>query len=155
MHGRACFRHKVVSSLGILCLLTFGLSGTPATADDAQLAAVGSLAAAHVYTSYGYVGVVADAFVAKSFSADQVVNLMTETTDMINLNMESLRKVRPTLASEDQAFIDLLIHVYELVKCEARALTDFARTEKPEYAAEFEKARTAVWPHLKQVLSLN
>ena len=155
MHGRARFRHKVVSILVILCLLTFGFSGTPASADDAQLQAVGSLAAAHVYTSYGYVGVMADAFVAKSFSADQVVNLMTEVTDMINLNMESLRKVRPTVVSEDQVFIDQLIRVYELVNCEARALTDFARTEKPEHAAEFEKARTAVWPHLKQVLGID
>ena len=155
MHGRACFRRKVVSILGVLFLLPCGFRSAPTGADDSQLQAVGSLAAAHVYTSYGYVGVMADAFVAKSFSAEQVVNLMTEVTDMINLNMESLRKVRPTVASEDQLFIDQLIRVYELVNCEARALTDFARTKKPEHAAEFEKARTAVWPHLKQVLGID
>ena len=80
-----------------------------------QLESIGSLSAAHIYTSYGYIGVTADAFIEKAFTAQQVTELMTEVVNMIEINIKSLRKVQDNVSKDDQDFIDAMINVYELV----------------------------------------
>ena len=123
-------------------------------ADDVQLQAIASLAAAHVYTSYGYVGVTADAFVSNSFTAKQVRDLMGEVKDMIELNIEVLEKVRDKTLGDDREFIEELIKVYEMVKEEAAALVAYVKTGASDDAAAFEKARKSVWPYLKNILGI-
>lgn len=123
-------------------------------ADEIELQAIGSLAAAHVYTSYGYVGVTADAFVADSFTRQQVNDLMNEVSDMIDLNVEALQKVREHVGGDDREFLDDLIDVYGLVRGETIALVAYARSKEPDDAAAFEKARKAVWPKLKVLLGI-
>ena len=107
---------KAVSALAIFAWVC--MPSPTLAADDSQLQAIGSLAAAHVYTSYGYVGVTADAFVADSFTVEQGTDLMNEVTDMIDLNVEALQKVRASVSEDDQEFLDDLIRVYRLVKRE-------------------------------------
>ena len=119
-----------------------------------QLKAIGSLAAAHVYTSYGYVGAIADAFVADSFTGPQVTELMTELTDLIDINVKALRDVQKTVTDDDAHFISDLIVVYTLLQVESCALKAYAASNEPDDAQAFEASRTAVWPKLKALLGI-
>ena len=154
MYRKCIVGSRIVTASVLAIAIGLWTASPTLSADDSQLQAIGSLAAAHVYTSYGYVGVTADAFVADSFTANQVTDLMTEVTEMIDLNVEALQKVRASVGDDDQEFLDDLVRVYRLVKREAQALVIFARSKHPEDAAAFEKSRKAVWPHLKNLLGI-
>ena len=151
-HGRGiCFTFLATA----LVVATVGGTDTASSsAEEVQLQAIGSLAAAHIYTSYGYVGVTADGLVAKTFTAKQVIELMSEVDDMLTMNMEALQKVSSSVSGDDRQFVDDLINIYQMVKKETMALTTYARTEKAEDAAAFEKSRKSIWPYLKQTLGI-
>jgi len=126
-----------------------------ANAENIRLQAIGSLSAAHVYTSYGYVGVTADAYVADAFTVEQVTDLMGELDDMIELNILALKRVRQDVEGDDQEFIDDIMRVYGLVQKESQALVAFAKSQEPADADEFEKVRKAIWPELKRLLGID
>ena len=149
--------HRVQGNSAWLTMAFILIAVAPgsAQADKVQLQAIGSLAAAHVYTSYGYVGVTADAYVAESFNPKQVADLMGELNDMIDLNVSALQKVRAHVDGDDRIFLDDLIRVYGMVQKEAEALVAFAQSQEPADADSFEKARKAVWPELKVLLGID
>ena len=142
---------RLLLSVPLVLLLPHPAHGD---ANRAQLEAIGSLAAAHVFTSYGYIGVTADAFVEDTFTAEQVGELMTEVVNMLDINIRALRKIQESVGEEDGTFITNLVEIYELVKQQARALVAYAKSREPEDAQAFEKARTAVWPKLQWLLGI-
>lgn len=149
-------RSRLYLGMGLVVLALCsgrGLHAETSKAQD-QLESIGSLSAAHIYTSYGYIGVTADAFVEKAFTAQTVTELMTEVVNMIEINIKSLRKVQDNVSKDDGEFIDAMINVYELVNLQAKALIKYVETEKPQDAEAFEKARTAAWPKLKVLLGI-
>ena len=149
--------HRIQGNLAWLVIACILIAVAPRSvqANKVQLQAIGSLAAAHVYTSYGYVGVTADAYVAKSFTHKQVADLMGELNDMIDLNVSALQKVRAHVDGDDRKFLDDLIRVYGMVRKEAEALVAFAQSQEPADADRFEKSRKAVWPKLKILLGID
>ena len=84
----------------------------------------------------------------------QVAELMNEVNDMLNMNIEALGRVSSTVHGDDKEFVDDLTKIYQLVKKESAALARYAKTEKSEDAAAFEKIRKAIWPPLKQTLGI-
>lgn len=119
-----------------------------------RLEAIGSLAAAHVYTSYGFIAVTADAVTAGTVTEKQVVDLMNDVTNMIDINVTALRKVHDGVSNADQLFLNDLLLVYKLIRQEATALVTYTKSNKPEDGEAFEAARTAAWPKVKQLLGI-
>jgi len=145
----------------IVCLAVFACQvmhwadqadGQNEDAPAIQLRALGSLGAAYIYTSHGYVGITADTLAAESYSAEHVQGLMTELINVIELNIKHLRSVQTAAPQADREFFESLTEVYVLVQVEAQALADFANSGQEVDAAAFEEASDAAWKKLKVVL---
>ena len=129
------------------------LARTPATPNQvsvgAFLIAIGSLAASHVYTSYGFIGVTADAVDTGSLTSAQVIDLMKEVTSMIEINVKALQRVRAGVGEQDREFLNELLQVYVLLQQEVDTLVTYARTKSTADGEAYESAREAAWLRIK------
>ncbi len=122
---------------------------------DARLKTIGSLGASHIYTSFGYIGTVADAIAKDVYPPERAEDLMREMIGMIDVNIANLREVRKTgLTESDVAAVDAMIEIYALLKQEAQALSRYAKSRDMEDARAFEKARQTAWPQIARLLGL-
>lgn len=125
------------------------------TKTDDRLICIGALAGAHIYTTYGYVGTVADAFAHDVYNADKVQNLMKEVIGLSDVSVKQLKTVRNgNIIDSDKKVIDDVIEVYGLLSEEARALSDYTRSKDKGDLQKYENARTTVWPKIKSVLGI-
>lgn len=128
----------------------------PPVKDDERLICIGALAGANVYTTYGYIGGVADAYAHQAYPAEKVQELMKEVVGLADVSMRQLKKVRDgNIVDSDKKVIDEVVLVYELLQREAQALSAYTRTKDPSDLKDFEKARTDVWPKIKLVLGID
>jgi hypothetical protein len=122
---------------------------------DDRLACIGSLAHAHIYTTYGYVGTVADAFAHDIYKAEKVQELMKEVAGLADMSMKQLKAIRSgNLVDSDKKAIDELVEVYGILKEEAQALSAYTKSKDEEDLQKFEKARTSAWTKIKTVLRI-
>jgi hypothetical protein len=122
---------------------------------DVRLKTIGSLGASHIYTSFGYIGTVADAVAKEVYPPERAEDLMREMIGMIDVNIANLREVRKTgLTESDVAAVDAMIEIYGLLKQEAQALSRYAKSRDREDAQAFEKARQTAWPRIARLLGL-
>jgi len=123
--------------------------------DDDRLVCIGALAGAHIYTTYGYVGGVADAYAHDIYKAEKVQDLMKEVVGLADVSVKQLKAVRNgNIVESDKKVIDDVIEVYGLLKEEAQALSDYTKSKDKEDLDKYEKARTTVWPRIKTVLGI-
>ncbi|MCE9528251.1 MAG: hypothetical protein K8R36_19590 [Planctomycetales bacterium] len=61
---------------------------------DDRLVCIGALAGAHIYTTYGYVGTVADGYAHDVYKAEKVQDLMKEVIGLADVSMKQLKTVR-------------------------------------------------------------
>lgn len=124
-------------------------------ADDAHLRSIGSLGASHIYTTYGYIGVLADAYVRDVYTAEKVQELMGEVTGIINANLKNLEAVKKAGLSEaDAVSVDEMIGIYKLLQVQATTLSEFSKTKDRDKAQAFEKTRQEVWPKIAKLLGI-
>jgi hypothetical protein len=122
---------------------------------DDRLVCIGALAGAHVYTTYGYVGTVADAYAHEVYKADKVQDLMKEVVGLADVSVKQLAAVRKgSIVESDKKVIDDVIEVYGLLKEEAQALSDYTKSKDQDDLKKYEKARTTAWPKIKTVLGI-
>lgn len=132
--------------------------------DDPRLLAIGALGASHVYTLYGYIGVMADGYVGvtvngqnhRVYDANRIVELTPEITQMCEncqSRLEGLRDIG--LTADDEAVVDQMIEIYSLLSQQAKALEAFARSNARRDADEFERIRTTVWPEIAGLLGID
>ena len=117
-----------------------------ANAETIRLQAIGSLSAANVYTSYGYVGGTADAYVADAFPGEQVTDLMGELDVIVELNILAVKRVRQDVEGVEREFIADFMRVCGPVQTASHALVACARSQGTADAYRFEKVRKALWP---------
>jgi hypothetical protein len=123
--------------------------------EDDRLVAIGALAGAHVYTTYGYIGTIADAFAHDVYDAQKVQDLTKEIVGLAEVNVKQLRKIREgNLVDEDKKVIDEVIAVYDLLQREANALSAYSKSKSKEDLDAFEQSRTTVWPKIKAALGI-
>ena len=115
---------------------------------------IGSLAASHVYTSYGFIGVTADAVDTGSLTSAQVIDLMKEVTSMIEINVKALQRVRAGVGEQDREFLNELLQVYVLLQQEVDTLVTYARTKSTADGEAYESAREAAWLRIKGLLGI-
>lgn len=122
---------------------------------DDRLVCIGALAGAHVYTTYGYVGTVADGYAHDVYKAEKVQDLMREVVGLADVSVKQLKAVRNgNLVDADKKVLDDVVEVYGLLQDEAKALSEYSKTKDKTDLEKFEKARTAAWPKIKAVLGI-
>jgi hypothetical protein len=127
----------------------------PKTGDDPRLTAIGVLAGQNIYTTYAYIGAVADGYGKASYSSAQVQQLMAEVASMASVASRHLQEVRATnIVEEDRDAIDNVLSIFELLTKEANALSGYAKSGSDADLRAYDDARTEVWPKVKGMLDL-
>jgi hypothetical protein len=122
---------------------------------DERLVCIGALSGAHIYTTYGYIGTVADGYAHDVYKAEKVQELMKEVVGLSEVSMKQLKAVRDgNIVDVDKKVIDDVSEVYGLLQKEAKALSDYTKSKDKDDLAKFEAARTAAWPKIKGVLGI-
>jgi hypothetical protein len=131
-------------------------SSPPADAGGGDLLyLVGALGGSHVYTTYGYIGVIADSVPKNTYPDEKIRELMHEIVAMSDNLTAQLQKVREgVLTDEDAQAVDEMIAIYALLREQAQALVAFTESRTPETANEFERTRKIVWPRISRLLGL-
>ena len=128
---------------------------TPVDPEADRLYLIGAMGGSHVYTTYAYIGVLADSLSKDLYTNDQIKELLNETVAMSESLLKQLRKVRAGGLSEtDAAAIDNMIEIYKLLQDEARAAAKFAESRATADAEKFDQVRTTVWPRISALLGL-
>lgn len=159
MFARPRFALSLVAFLALLAMPVVGRAQEPKKEEepksDDRLVCIGALAGAHIYTTYGYVGGVADAYANNVYKAEKVQDLMKEVIGLADVSVKQLKTVRNgNLVEADKKVLDDVVEVYGLLQEEARALSDYTKSKNNDDLQKFEKARTAAWPKIKVVLGI-
>jgi len=128
----------------------------PLDPDADRLYLIGALGGAHVYTTYAYIGVLADGLSKELYSAEQTKTLLGEVISVSDSLIKNLTRVRDGgLSESDMAAINNMIDIYQLLQNEAKAASAFTESRTVEDAQKFEDARTTVWPKISELLGLD
>jgi hypothetical protein len=135
----------------------------PQANGDPKLLAVGTLGASHVYTTYGYIGVMADAYAGISidgeihriYTAERIAELTPVIVERCEECKARLEALRGELNEDDMAVADQMIEIYDLLAMQARALERFTKSNSPRDADEFEQLRMTVWTEIASLLHLD
>jgi hypothetical protein len=124
-------------------------------ATNGPLQVIGVLSASHMYTTFGYIGVTADALTKKVYPSTQVEELMTEVSSMCDNIIEQLNTVsRDEMSEDDTAALAEMVSIYRLLKVEAESLKKYAKDRTAPNAEEFEQARKNAWPRIAKLLGI-
>jgi hypothetical protein len=127
----------------------------PKSGEDPWLKAIGVLSGQNIYTTYAYIGSIADGYGDSTYDAQHVQQLMAEIVGMTNVSRDSLEKVRATnIVDQDKAAIAEVISILDLLSQEAEALSRYVQSGSDQDLKAYDKARTAVWPKVKSMLDL-
>jgi hypothetical protein len=157
--GPGSTRHSwawAVACVAVLATCSTARAQEPAEAElDDRLVCIGALAASHVYTTYGYVGGVADGYASETYDGEKVRDLMREVVNLGDTNVRLLKKVREgNIVEGDKRVVDEIIAVYGLLKQEAESLAAYAQSDDQADLDAFEAARKAAWPKIKALLGI-
>ena len=123
--------------------------------DSPWLLTIGVLAGQNIYTTYSYIGTVADGYANEHYTGEQTRELMREVVGLSDIATEHLQAVRDTnIIESDKEAIDDIVEIFGLLKNEATALSDFTESGAQEDLDAYEEARTTVWPRIKSVLQI-
>lgn len=120
-----------------------------------RLYLIGMLGGSHVYTTYLYIGVVADSLSKELYTEEQVKELLGEVVISSDTLVKNMIRVRDGgLSPEDTEAINGMIEIYGLLKEQANAAIVFTDSRSPDDAERFEQIRTTVWPKISTLLGL-
>lgn len=127
----------------------------PLNPEADRLYTIGALGGAHVYTTYAYIGVLADSLSKELYDAEQTKTLLGEVVSVSDSLVKNLTRVRDGgLSDSDTQAINNMIEIYGLLQTEAEAAIAFTDSRNPTDAEKFETARKTVWPKIADLLGL-
>ena len=153
------FTRPLFRSLAIVLAIVACLAAHPSTAqaqqDDVRLVAIGALAGSNVYTTYGYIGTVADLLAYEKYDSNRVQALMKEVAALSEASIKQLQQIRATdIIDNDKKALDDMVAIYRLLQQEANALSDYSVSKSKDHLDAFNTARTTVWPKIKTALGI-
>lgn len=111
---------------------------------DAKLQLIGSLASSHVYTTFGYIGVVADNTQKELYTTQLVDDLMREVVAISDSLLKQLEELpKSELTASDAEAVKEIIEIYKLLNQEADALRAYAKDKSEANGNAFYKLRGA------------
>ena len=159
-------RPALWAGLGALLLLLWSLPAVSRSQEpvsesksaspvDTKLLLIGSLASSHVYTTYGYIGVVADNVQKDIYSPQRVEDLMSEVTvisDSLTAQLDALLK--SDLTAEDAKAVQEIVEIYGLLKQESAALRKYAKDKTETNGTEFRHLHDEAWIRVAKLLEI-
>ena len=119
---------------------------------NVQLQTIGALGVGHIQSTLGLIGVIADTVSKEIYNHKQIEDLMNGTINGLDAPKKMLRKLQDSKISGDDAeFLDRMISVLNALQREARALTVYSKSRKPDDAAKYEKERRLVLKKLSEL----
>ncbi|WP_010586218.1 hypothetical protein [Schlesneria paludicola] len=117
----------------------------PPIAGNLQLQVIGALGVGHIQSTLGLIGVIADSISKEIYNQKQIDDLMKGTINGLDTPKKMLRRLQDTNVSGDDAeYLDRMISVLNALQREARALSVYSKTRKPDDAAKYERERRLV-----------
>lgn len=127
----------------------------PADPDADRLYLIGAMGGSLVYTTYAYIGVLADSLSKDLYTTEQVQDLLKETIAMSQSLVKRLERVRASgLTEEDQQAIDRMVAIHNLLQDQAQAASRFAESRSAQDAEAFDTVRSTVWPRISLLLGI-
>lgn len=127
----------------------------PSAGREPWLQSIGVLSGQNIYTTYAYIGSVADGYGNKTYDAAHVRQLMSDIVGMTKVSRDTLEKVRASnIVEQDKAAIAEVIEILDLLSQEADALAKYVESRSEADLQTYEQARTDVWPKVKGMLDL-
>ena len=122
---------------------------------DPKLQLIGSLASSHIYTTFGYIGVVADNTQKELYSPERVDDLMREVTVISSSLVQQLEELQQTkLTDADAEAVKEIIGIYKLLDQEADALRAYAKAKNEANGNSFYKIRTDAWIRVARLVGI-
>jgi len=113
---------------------------------NVQLQAIGSLGVGYIQNTLGLIGVIADSISRDIYNHKKIEDLMKGTVTGLDVPKRMLRNLQDSnISGDDAEFLDRMISVLNALQLEARALTAYSKSRKPEDAAQLRK-RTPTSP---------
>ena len=128
----------------------------PLDKDVLHLNTIGAFSAGFVLQSYGYIGVLADAYGQKVYSPELVRSMLTDTgTYLRNVNTQ-LKKYQDSglVGAGDRKFIASVIEIIDQLSIEAEALSAFTQSTKAEDLKRYEEARKNAWSIIRKTFNM-
>jgi hypothetical protein len=146
----------MVNSLAGLAVAQPPQSGEAENIDVVHLNTIGAFSAGFILQSYGYIGVLADAWSKGVYEPELVRSMLAETVVYMRNIHSQLGKYQSggLIAQGDQQFIGAMMEIINQLIAEAEALSAFAGSNKKEDLARFESARTEAWKNIKKIFAL-
>ena len=122
---------------------------------DPKLQLIGSLASSHVYTTFGYIGVVADNTQKELYTPQRVDDLMREVvviSESLIKQMEELQK--SNLTASDADAVKEIMEIYKLLNQESDALRAYAKDKSEANGNAFNKLRGETWPRVAKLVGI-
>jgi hypothetical protein len=130
-------------------------TAAPQPAVDQKLELIGSLASSHVYTTFGYIGVVADNTQKELYTPQRVDDLMREVTVISNSLIKQLEELqKSSLTESDAAAVQEIIEIYKLLNQEADALRAYAQEKNEPNGNSFNKIRGDAWVRVAKLVGI-
>ena len=144
-------------------LLAALVSAAPLAAQDDKktndvtiLHALGGVSAQATYFTYGYIGLVSDAFVNGTYKEDQAHLMVGEAVAMLNSNRTSLEKLLKSgsLDAADAKAIEDFIGLFNDLSDYGSKVQQYIKDKTEARAKVLEEARQKSWKHLCKTLGI-
>jgi hypothetical protein len=120
------------------------------------LEALGSLSAAHLFQSYLNIGLLADGVESEAYTPKQAEDTLLSINEMMDQAEAQLaRLTKVGLDAEDNAALEQIRAVTELLRLQSKYLKDYWRTGDTDQAKQYHEVRQAAWKGLTRILQMD
>ena len=114
-------KRVLVFLISALVLLTVPVNSPAQQDNNVYLEAIGGFLGSHMYTTFAYIGVTADAYAKEIYPASKVKFEMEYTANSLKELIGKLKRVQATnLAESDKKYIKSAVEVFEVLLEEAQ-----------------------------------
>ena len=122
---------------------------------DPKLQLIGSLASSHVYTTFGYIGVIADNTQKELYTPERVDDLMREVVVISESLVKQLEELQESnLTTSDAEAVKEIIEIYKLLNQESESLRAYAKDKSEANGNAFNKLRGQTWPRVAKLVGI-
>ena len=145
----------------VLAILVIVLGNAYAEKDYTQqqknivLENIGALSASNIFLTYVSIGMLADAFHEGIYKKDFVISNVKSIIRMSTITQRKLNQLlnSKVLVKSDEVYVKKIIHIYDLLLKEAKALKEVVETKKNSEIAKFQTYRKQAWAEISKLFN--